>query len=277
MKNNDYNLNDEPNLPLDNNGKNHFGLPEDYFSKFEDKLKKKIELENELENELEGFTILSSIEKTKSFIVPASYFESTKNSLEYNTELESYFRLQSIKKPVFTDLEEDYKQQLESSINHKIEIFEELKQYETLYSLDKVNSFVVSENYFESVADSVKEKFYSVKEKNKSIIEIILDIVFGKTMAFSFGLSLIIGLSIYFYQTPENIIESSDCKTLACLEKNEILNNNKIITNFDEEQLMDLVDVNSLNKQLNSKKENTSANTKQNIDSISEDDILNEL
>ena len=44
MENNDYNLNDEPNLPLDNNGKSPFGLPEDYFSKFEDNLKKKIEL-----------------------------------------------------------------------------------------------------------------------------------------------------------------------------------------------------------------------------------------
>lgn len=64
---------------------------------------------------------------------------------------------------------------------------------------------------------------------------------------------------------------------MACLERNEILNNNNVISNFDEEQLIDLVDVNSLNKQLNSKKENTETNTKQNIDSISEDDILDEL
>lgn len=273
MENNDYNLNDEPNLPLDNNGKNPFGLPKDYFSKFEDNLKKKIELENELQE----FPILSSIEKVKSFIVPANYFESTENSLEYKTELESYSKLQSIKKPVFTGLEEDYKKQLDSAINYKIEIVEELKSYETLYSIDKVNSFVVSENYFESVADRVKEKIYSVKEKNKSIIEIVLEIIFGKTMAFSFGLFLIIGLSVFFYKTPENIVESGDCKTLACLERNEILNNNKVITNFDEDQLMDLVDVNTLNEQLNSKKENTSTKKKQNIDSISEDDLLDDL
>jgi hypothetical protein len=70
MKNNDYNLNDEPNLPLDNNGKSPFGLPKDYFSKFEENIKKKIELENELQE----FPVLSSIEKVKPFIVPLNYF-----------------------------------------------------------------------------------------------------------------------------------------------------------------------------------------------------------
>lgn len=273
MKNNDYNLNDEPNLPFDNNGRNSFGLPEDYFSKFEDKLKKKLELENELQE----FPLLSSIMKSEAFTVPVNYFESTENRVEYKAELEAYSKLKSFRKPVFAELEEDYKKQLEFTINHRIEIVEELKPYETLYSLDKVNSFVVSENYFENVVDRVKEKIYSVRERNKSILEIVLDIVFGKAMAFSFGLVLIVGLSVFFYKTPENIVESSDCKTLACLERNEILNNNKIITNFDEDQLMDLVDVNTLNKQLNSKKENTSANTKQNMDSISEDDLLDEL
>ncbi len=273
MKNYDNNMNDEPNFPLDNNGKNPFGLPQDYFSKFEDKLKKKLELENELQE----FPMLSSITKSNIFTTPSNYFESIENNLDYKFDLESYPNLQSVKKPVFVDIDESYKHQLESSINHKIEIFEELKTYQTLYSLDKVNSFLVSENYFENVADRIKEKIYSVKENNKSIIEIVIDVLFGKTMAFSFGLSLIIGLSVFFYRAPEGIVDSGDCKTLACLERNEILNNNNVISNFDEEQLIDLVDVNSLNKQLNSKKENTETNTKQNIDSISEDDILDEL
>ena len=59
--------------------------------------------------------------------------------------------------------------------------------------------------------------------------------------------------------------------------RNEILNNNKVITNFDEDQLMDLVDVNTLNQQLNSKKESATSDSKQNMDSISEDDLLDEL
>lgn len=276
MNNNDYNLNDEPNLPLDNSGKNPFGLPNDYFSNFEENIKKKIELENELQE----FPVLSSIEKTKSFIVPANYFELTENSLEYKTELAPYLKLKSVKKLVFAELEEDYKHQLQSSITHKIEIVEELKPYETLYSLDKVNSFVVSEHYFDGVVENVKNRIFSVNENKKSIIDIVLNVVFGKAMAFSLGLCLIIGLSVFFYQAPENIIESGDCKTLACLERNEILNNNKVITNFDDEQLMDLVDVNSLNQQLNLKKESLQVVTKTgnvNVDSISEDDLLDEL
>lgn len=273
MKNNDYNMNDESNFPLENNGKNPFGLPQDYFSKFEDKLKKKLELENELQE----FPLLSSIVKSETFIVPVNYFESTENRVEYNVELETYPKLQSLKKPVFTETEEDYKQQLEFSINHKIEIIEELKSYEILYHLDKVNSFVVAENYFEGVSEKVKDRIYKVKENKKSIIDIVLDIVFGKAMAFSFGLLLIIGLSMLFYKTPESIVETSDCKTLACLERNEILNNNKIITNFDEEQLIDLVDINTLNTQLNSKKQKSEPDTKQNRDSISDDDLMDEL
>jgi hypothetical protein len=72
-------------------------------------------------------------------------------------------------------------------------------------------------------------------------------------------------------------MESGDCKTLACLERNEILNNTKEITNFDEDQLMDLVDVNSLNQQLNSTNEEKSSSATQGMDSISEEDLLNEL
>lgn len=273
MKNNDYNLNDESNLPLDNNDKNLFGLPSDYFSSFEAKLREKMELQDELEQ----YPTLLSIQKSNIFNIPANYFISKENSLEFKIELEAYLKLQSIKKPLFTDLHEDYKEQLQTSINHKIEIVEELKSYERLYTLDKVNSFSVSENYFDTLSEHIKERIYKSNKAEASILDTILTILFGKTVTFSFGVLLIVGLSFYFYQTPENTIQSSDCKTLACLERNEILNNSEVITNFDEEQLLDLVDVNSLNEQLNSKKENHTTNTKQNMDSISEDDLLNEL
>ena len=45
MESNDYNLNDEPNLPLNHNDKHSFGLPSDYFTSFEDKLRKKKKIE----------------------------------------------------------------------------------------------------------------------------------------------------------------------------------------------------------------------------------------
>lgn len=273
MKNNDYNINDESNLPLDNNGKNPFGLPADYFSKFGDKLKQRLELENEL-NE---FPLLSSIQKNNVFVIPDNYFKSIEYNLEYKVELDTYPNLGAVKKPVFTDLAEDYKKQLQASLNYKIELLEELNSYKTLYSLDKVNSFTVSADYFENVAATIKEQIYLTKKTKHSVLDMVLDVIFGKTMAFSFGLTLIVGLAFYFHQSSETIVESGDCKTLACLERQEILNNSNVITDFDEDQLMELVDVNSLNKQLNPKKENSPVNEKIDFDSISEEDVLDEL
>ncbi|MES2568005.1 MAG: hypothetical protein V4565_14115 [Bacteroidota bacterium] len=272
MKNNDHNSNEEPNLPFDENGKNPFGLPMDYFSKFGDKLNKRLELENELHE----FPLLSSIEKSNVFIAPVNYFESIENNLEHKTELASYPNIQAVKPIVFSELEEEYKQQLQSAVNYKIELVEEIKSYQTLFALDKVNSFHVSEGYFENVGERIKARIHHVTETKVSVLNKILDVLFGKAMAFSFGLSFILALAIYFYQSPVNMLESGDCKTLACLERNEILNN-KAINNFDDDQLMDLVDVNSLNQQLNSTDKENDARTQSDMDSISEEDLLDEL
>ncbi len=275
MEPNDYNLNDEePKLPLDPNGKNTFGLPSDYFGSFEDKLRKKLELQEEL-NE---FPLLSSIPKNNLFTTPTDYFVSAENSLEIKAELAAYTHLQSIKPFVPAELETEYTSCLRSSIDHKIQLAEELKPYEKLYAIDKVNPFIVSENYFESIAERVKDKIYSVKNSKASVLESLLDLVFGKNMAFAFGILFIVSLSLYFYQSSTKPLEMGDCKTLACLERQEILNNNKVISNFDEDQLMEMVDVNTLNEQLNSGSKKTNTTTdKLNMDSISDDDLLDEL
>jgi hypothetical protein len=275
MKNNDYNINDEPSLPLDNNDQPSFGLPLDYFSSFEDKLRKKMDLEDELEN----YPSLSAIKKNNAFSVPLNYFQESLNTIEIKSELIEFTKLQSINPLIQTNLEEDYLTQLKTSINYKIELVEELKEYKNLFAVNKENSFFVADNYFESLADSVKEKIHSKQLDRESILSKILELVFGKRMAFAFGLIAIFTLGIYFYKTTEPVIESSDCKTLACLERQEILSNTKAISNFDDDQLMDLVDVNSLNKQLNTTKENSNTKTEEklNLDSISEEDLLEEL
>jgi hypothetical protein len=275
MKNNDYNYNDEPNFPLDNNGKNPFGLPADYFSTFEDKLKQKMELKSELSE----FPLLSSIQKTNVFTAPADYFQSAKNSLEYTTELTSYPKLEAVKVPVFAELTEDYKKEFQSVLNYKIELADELKAYATLYNLDKTNAFSVPENYFDTVASQVKERIHAVNHSKASVLDTVLDFILGKKLALSFGLVLIIGLSVYFNQPAEPVVNVGDCKTLACLERQEILNDNKVISNLDEDQLMDLVDINSLNDQLNSGKQKTTKSTiqKNDLDSVNEDDLLDQL
>lgn len=273
MKNNEHNFDNEPNFPFDENGKNPFGMPLDYFASFEDKLKKKMELENELSE----FPLLSSIQKTNAFQAPADYFTISENTLEHTLELVSFQKLQSIKTPDFADLETDYVKQLNTSLVAKIELADELKSYSTLYALDKVNSFAVSDNYFEDLHLKIKEKIHVEKHSSVSIFDTVIDFVFGKKIAFSFGLALVIGLSIYFYQDSKNSLMTNNCQTLACLEKQEILND-KSVNNFDEDQLMDLVNVKSLDKQL--KAETSLTDTLQQefiLNNINTDQLLEEL
>ena len=197
MENNDYNINDEPKLPLDNNDQSSFGLPLDYFSLFEDKLRKKMDLEDELGN----YPSLSAIKKNNAFSVPLNYFQESLNTIEIKSELVEFTKLQSINPLIQTNLEEDYLTQLKSSINYKIELVEELKEYKNLYAVNKENSFFVADSYFENLSDSVKEKIHSKQLDRESVLSKILELVFGKRMAFAFGLIAIFTLGIYFYKT----------------------------------------------------------------------------
>jgi hypothetical protein len=56
---------------------------------------------------------------------------------------------------------------------------------------------------------------------------------------------------------------SGDCKTLACLEKNELLNE-KNIRDFDEDNLYEMVDVEQLDKQISEKETSDSVNLNKN-------------
>lgn len=247
MKHHDDNLPEDPDFSFNKGEKRPFGLPSDYFSSFEEKLKSRLEAESELSD----FPLLSSIQKSQAFEVPANYFSEAQNSLECKTELAAYPELESLTKPVWTALDEVYEKQLSQSLNYKIELAEELKPYATLYKLDKLNAFTVADTYFDTVAERVKERIYSGNAEQPSVWDQLWNVLFGGRTAWAFGLMLIIGLAFYFDKNTEVVKESSDCKTLACLERDEILNN-KAISNFDEEQLMEMVDVNSLGKQLKS-------------------------
>ncbi|MBC7695805.1 MAG: hypothetical protein H7141_10200 [Burkholderiales bacterium] len=273
MEPNDYNLNDESNLPSGHDDKSSFDLPADYFSSFENKLRKKIESQEELKE----FPFLLSVSKNNLFSVPVDYFAEVEKTLESTAELSIYAKLQSIKPIVPTELEADYIKHLQSCIQYKVELTEELKSYEILYSIDKENPFVVSETYFETFAEHIKDKIFATKGTKESVLDSVLDFIFGKKTTLAFGIITVICLAVYFYKSTEKPLEIGDCKTLACLERQEILNNNKVISNFDDDQLIDLVDVKSLDKQLNSKKETKVSTEQLNMDSVSEQDILDEL
>lgn len=274
MKNNEHNFDNDPKFPFDENGKNPFGLPSDYFSSFEDKLKKRLENENELSE----FPLLSSIAKINSFSTPDNYFSISQNKLEHAAELASYISLLSIKQQVFSELDKNYVDAFKESLQSKIELVEELKAYNVLYTLNKEKSFIVPDNYFEDLSLRIKDRIHVAKQANVSLLDNVLDFLFGKKFALSFGLVIVIGLSIFFYQISKSNVELNDCQTLACLEKHDILND-KSISNFDEEQLMDLVDVNSLGKQL--QKETLATDSLQQeefiLDNVDTDQLLEEL
>jgi len=274
MKNNEHNFDEDPKFPFDENGKNPFGLPSDYFSLFEDKLKKRLEAENELSE----FPILSAITKINAYSTPDNYFSLSQNKLEHAAELVSYVSLQSIKPTVFNGLDKDYVDSLKESLQTKIELTEELKAYKVLYNLDKEKSFIVPDNYFEDLPLRINDKVHSTEHSKVSLIDKALDFIFGKKLALSFGLIIVIGFSIFFYQISKNSVESINCQTLACLEKQDILND-RSISNFDEDQLMDLVDVNSLDKQLQSETIRTDSLQQEEfiLDNVDTDQLLEEL
>ncbi len=272
-RNEEHNFESEPNFSFNKKGVNPFGLPSDYFASFEQKLKLKIETENELAE----FPLLKNFSKETVFKTPTNYFNKTAHSLEYQTELSSYSKLKALKKPLFNELDPEYKGILIDSINYKIELANELKSYNALYQLDKTNPFIVSDDYFESVASCVKDKLYAKKTESISIIDTIIDFVFGKKLAFTFSFILIIGLSIYIYNSSKPL-QTGNCETLACLEKQEIVNHQSF-SNFDDDQLIEMVNVNTLNKQLNTTalKVDSKQNEEYILDNINTDQLLEEL
>ena len=99
----------------------------------------------------------------------------------------------------------------------------------------------------------VKEKIHAANRHVPDFIDQIIRILFKPKMAFAFSFVLIIGFSAVWYIYKSNpIIQSGDCKTLACLEKNELLNDNNI-RDFDDENLYDMVDVDVLDKNMSEK------------------------
>ena len=271
--NEEHNFENEPNFSFNKKGENPFGLPSDYFLSFEQKIKLKLELENELAE----FPLLKSLSKEPVFTLPTTYFDEITNSIEYQAELSAYSKLEALKKPLFKELDAEYTSALKHSINYKIELVDELKSYNTLYQLDKTNPFIVSDNYFESVASNVKDRLYATKAVSVSIIDTVIDFVFGKKLAFTCSIILIVGLSIFIYNSSKPL-QTGNCETLACLEKQEIMNHQSF-SNFDDEQLMEMVNVNSLNKQLNTttSKVDSTQNEEYILDNVNTDQLLEEL
>lgn len=244
------------------NENNPFSLPDGYFNSFGKKMMLKIELAEELKE----FKILSSIDKTLPFATPDNYFASS----EVKAELSVYPKLSAVKKENSFATPELYFETSVQSIKTKIEIAEELKPYPALYSLTKENAFIAPQNYFEGLSHKVRDGLFDSKEEDG--FGKVLQLVFSKQTAYAIAATLVIGLGLYFYDSGEETA-TSNCGTLACLDKSEIFKGNQLL-NLDEDALMEMVNTEKLSKNL---KENLKETTKESSEQTKEDYALENI
>jgi hypothetical protein len=222
-----------------------FTVPDNYFESLEASIINRIEAMEELEE----FAVLSTVNREMPFMVPENYFAKEENALEFAMELEGLKVLSGIKKPQWGPLTEEFAVALENNVVRKVELADEIRDCKTLYALDKESGFVTPVDYFENVTDTIKEAVHASGKKGPSIIETILVYVLRPRMAAAFGIVLLLGISAVYYFNQGTVIVDSRCKTLACLEKNELLNE-KNIRDFDDDNLIEAVDVDRLNEQI---------------------------
>ena len=244
-KNNNIEMEDE-NFLFRKNKELPFITPSHYFDSLADRIINKVEAIEEV-NE---FGVLASLNKQPEFIVPENYFTKAENEIEHKAELAGLEELSKIPKPSLKPLSAEYFDSLKEKITNRVEIEDELKTYATLYSLDKQNAFEVSTDYFDTIADKVKERVHSTSRSRIPVLEQILQRFLKPKYSLAFGIAVIIGVgTIFYFHNQETIIPSGDCKTLACLEKREMLNDHTI-REMDDDNLIDMVDVDKLDAQI---------------------------
>ena len=107
--------------------------------------------------------------------------------------------------------------------------------------------FVAPQNYFDGLSHTIRGKMFEGQTEESGFGKII-HLVFSKKTAYAIAAMLVISLGLYFYNSgEENVI--TNCGTLACMDKSEILKSNQV-SNMDEESLMNLVDPVQLSKNL---------------------------
>ncbi len=227
------NPNEENNKP--NKENNPFSVPGDYFSSFSQKMMHKIELAEELKE----FKLLSSINKELPFVTPQGYFES-------KSELAQYPTLNVLRNISVFEIPENYFEESAARLKEKISLAEEMSAYPTLNSIDKLNAFEVPDDYFESFSHKVRETLH---EDEAGAFAKVLHIVFSKKTAYAIAAMLVVSIGLYLFNMDNGTV-NTDCNSVACLDKNEIIKTNQL-NSFDEEALIEAVNTDELQKNLN--------------------------
>ncbi|MGZ3885286.1 MAG: hypothetical protein ACXVPQ_03270 [Bacteroidia bacterium] len=267
------NENDQNN-ELNDKGKNPFSLPGDYFGSFSKKMLYKIELADEIKE----FKMLSSIDKRLPFVTPENYFAQAANSVGAQAELGNYRILSSIEKTNAFATPALYFEAAANITAAKVELAEELKPYSSLSRIEKTNSFAVPPAYFENLSYEVRQK--TASGKNETAFGKVIQLVFSKQTAYALAAMLVLSLGLYYFTNEKAVIvNNGDCQTLACLDKKDIKENQ--LLHIDEESLMEVVNPETLSKNL---KENlasspaeTASDKKEKEDYVLENTDVNDI
>lgn len=141
------------------------------------------------------------------------------------------------------DVPEGYFYGFENKILKKIELESELEEFKVLSSIQKINSFDVPAGYFDASLEYLNNLRISLANK-KTFFTRLQEILFNPKFSFSYILIFLVGLSFYYYFS-ENKKEQNTCETLACIDKDEILNY-ALDLNIDQHQIEEWVSVDSL-------------------------------
>jgi len=234
-----------------NNIPDSFGLPEDYFKNSKAGILNKIEWTQEHE----AYPLLLALNKEHGFIAPNNYFNASASKLE----LLSTPVLANVAKQNSFGVPADYFTQNKLRIVSAIEGEYELSAYPKLNTIEKVNPFITSENYFETSKQTTLSKY--TNQGGAKIISINRKPLWFAAAAV---LTITIGLWIYNSFVKEQMI-IDECTTLACLEKRDVIKYK--LDNFDTEEILDAaVDLDKLEKNLNKKESTDSLKTTDSTD-----------
>jgi len=246
----------------------HFGLPENYFDSFSARLFKKMAADDELKE----YPLLASLEKGNPFSVPANYFESKEGLFEYpllasfknnksfaipanyfenKEEILDYPLLATNKVESFT-VPDTYFTTLTERITHTVSLQHEKETYPLLYTHNKQTIFTTPASYFEEF--TVHTTVTSPVGRTGGVVIPLYKRLNKLSYRVAAAVILLIGLSVLFYTQQNKVIEkTNDCNTFACLDKKDILNSGYVLHASDD-NIIDLIDENSLSDSLSLKK-----------------------
>jgi hypothetical protein len=241
---------DEQSFTGDEKNEGFLGTPDNYFESFSSRLFSKIKANDELND----YPLLASLAKQNPFAVPAGYFDAKEELLQY--PLLSQAKQKGFVTPAA------YFEALPAAIARKIALAEEVQQYETLSAVSKAPVFAIPANYFEDLAQELKEVVSPAK-----LVPLYARVIKQYKFAVAAAVLLIITLSIVLNQ--DKPVQPAGCSSIACLSKKDIISSG-VLQNLSEESIIEMIDVSALTDSLTLKKDGVK-------EKISSDEVSGEI